>query len=792
MPIDRAEVVFTARDETRAALESVKRGFGDIAGVAGRVGSTLGALGGVGAIAGIAALGRQGIQTAANLADLAEKTSLSVETLSSLRRVAIIGGQSIDQVGDTAANFARNVSKAAGGNKELLRTFEALGISQQRLQGARFDELFVEFAQKVSQAENRTNALAFATTLAGESARNAMPFFRELATQGLAGGNVTRQQALEAQELERAFRQFKLTVDDLKVSLGLGLLPALTEVLAEMRDIARLSGSFGEAFAAFADPNPLNALKSTAERLKEIRTELDRTQQSLQEFVEGGLDTARLEARISTLVRQNEFFRAKQLRESLAGRTGEQFLDVRDLRARQRGFELPALPGKGASTAAADAARRAELALIEARGKAAADSEKRLADVRLDLLQRFYNQGLIGEREYWDRRREVQEAAAAASIAAVTEEVTARERALADARRRAGAGSAEALGAEKDLLEAQTRRSRLEEDIANASVRSYLESQRAAEAYADTVRSLEAQLAELAGRSAEAAAITFDQQNRGLRQRLETNRDEEGLERLTALRAARIAQAQFNDQRERATEITQRLALQEERVQNSLRVGAISELEALRRTSEARQASLDELGQIADALEETARSSGLPRLKLQAEELKVQLEALRGESDLVAQKFDTIFESSFTDALGDIASGAKSAKDAFRDMADSIVRDITRLAAQDVARQLFGSVGGGGGIGGILAGLFGRGGGGTPSSLLAGGIIGFATGTPYVPRDMLAMVHRGEAIVPAGQNRGGMRVIQNFNISGATDARSQEQIAAAAARGLARVSRRTL
>ena len=39
-----------------------------------------------------------------------------------------------------------------------------------------------------------------------------------------------------------------------------------------------------------------------------------------------------------------------------------------------------------------------------------------------------------------------------------------------------------------------------------------------------------------------------------------------------------------------------------------------------------------------------------------------------------------------------------------------------------------------------------------------GSIQGFASGTDYVPRDQLAMIHKGEKIIPASENNGGQTI----------------------------------
>jgi hypothetical protein len=86
----------------------------------------------------------------------------------------------------------------------------------------------------------------------------------------------------------------------------------------------------------------------------------------------------------------------------------------------------------------------------------------------------------------------------------------------------------------------------------------------------------------------------------------------------------------------------------------------------------------------------------------------------------------------------------------------------------------------------VIGGVVGKG-----IDLFKGWLPSFDTGTDYVPRDMLAVVHRGEAIIPAAQNVGGrgMTVNQSFYLSGPVDRRSMSQIAVEAQNGLIRAQR---
>lgn len=97
------------------------------------------------------------------------------------------------------------------------------------------------------------------------------------------------------------------------------------------------------------------------------------------------------------------------------------------------------------------------------------------------------------------------------------------------------------------------------------------------------------------------------------------------------------------------------------------------------------------------------------------------------------------------DALGDtLARTLKGDFDSIGQMwGDLILNMIAQAAAAQLNKYLFGDIFSGGNDSGAIG------------SLLSSFLPKFATGTDYVPRDMVAVVHRGERIVTADDNRRG-------------------------------------
>lgn len=118
--------------------------------------------------------------------------------------------------------------------------------------------------------------------------------------------------------------------------------------------------------------------------------------------------------------------------------------------------------------------------------------------------------------------------------------------------------------------------------------------------------------------------------------------------------------------------------------------------------------------------------------------------------DKAKEEFDLMKEA-MDSVLGNmedyITEFVRTGKFNFKDFVNSVLDDLARLAVQQFVTKPLNDA-----IGSIT------------KSIDFGSLFSFSQGTEYVPRDMLAMVHRGERIVSANENRYG-NTSNNSNIN---------------------------
>src|SRR5688572_30538337 len=149
--IAKARVVIVGEDQTGPAFAGVSRQFDRLSASTGAI---IGKLGAIGAAVGGAAGALRGLSRAIalldKLDDLSEKTGISVERLSELRYAGEVTGTSFEALTGGIGRLGKTMAEAAGGNKEAVATFEALGVeifdAQGKLRGT--EEVLADIAQR--------------------------------------------------------------------------------------------------------------------------------------------------------------------------------------------------------------------------------------------------------------------------------------------------------------------------------------------------------------------------------------------------------------------------------------------------------------------------------------------------------------------------------------------------------------------------------------------------------------------------------------------------------------------
>lgn len=200
-------------------------------------------------------------------------------------------------------------------------------------------------------------------------------------------------------------------------------------------------------------------------------------------------------------------------------------------------------------------------------------------------------------------------------------------------------------------------------------------------------------------------------------------------------------------------------------------------MESVRTPTESLNAELQRLLVLLDAEAISMETFGRAAAKAGEEMQRLESEGektgdvLEEFAKSAAQNMQTAFANFLFDPF---AGGTENMLKTFGNM---LRRMIAEAASADIMRRLFGDLsgkGGGGGDRGLIVPFF---------ESIAKMIPSFDVGTPYVPRDMLAVVHQGERIIPSAQNRtGGQSISVVINMTAGAGGSDLRQAAGDVAR----------
>lgn len=422
----------------------------------------------------------------------------------------------------------------------------------------------------------------------------------------------------------------------------------------------------------------------------------------------------------------------------------------------------------------------------------------------IDANQRALDEKTRSSRDYFARRAALEDEAADLTIAKLRREVDAREQLLKTnegrlaQRRKAGDANSvneaedTVRGNRDDLAKAREKLDEAQRDKATKS-----DVRAGAERKVTDELERQRQAIELQIRDANGLLTAEDLRARIAAQYAQQRKQElaetGATKRTDDLVAAQTRIAQLGQLRAKYGELAQAVKLQEDSIQLEVERGVITTTEGERRKLAARQQALPALQALVDKSRELAQTEG-ERNGVAA--LGNDVGKLKNQTTELEATIKSSGQSAFGGFFRDVVGGAKSAKDAFKDMVSSFAQSMLDLIAKRLGEKLMnslfdgaGAAGGGGGGGWVQAAASWVG-----SFFHQGGVVGGHTNVSrsidpaawtYAPRyhtggiaglrpdEVPAILQRGEEVLTRddprhsgnGAGMGGIAI--NVSVSGA-------------------------
>ncbi|GHU08319.1 hypothetical protein AGMMS50225_06740 [Betaproteobacteria bacterium] len=253
MPNNRAQLLITAVDQTRAAFDSIKRNLGDLGSAARSLNGLLGGLGLAVSAAGLGAMVKSSLDSANSLSKPSQRVGITVESLSTLIPVAELSGLSAEKFEGGLRKFAARMVEASAGSADAARGFSAVGVAFKNQDGTlrATDQVLLDLAARFKAMPDGAQKSALAVDLFGKAGAELIPFLNqgrdgvealtgELQELGVQLGGDT---AAQAEAFNDALGKLQLAFKSVGNRVIEAFLPAMNEMASGMVESAKQGGT---------------------------------------------------------------------------------------------------------------------------------------------------------------------------------------------------------------------------------------------------------------------------------------------------------------------------------------------------------------------------------------------------------------------------------------------------------------------------------------------------------------------------------------------------------------------
>ena len=196
--------------------------------------SMLGIVGIGGGLAGLVAGIDNILAKAGQLQDVSDAFNVSAESIQRLASVGVTANLSIEEIGSKLGKLGKAAQDAAGGNTNLAKTFEKIGVTGQQLVSLSPEQLFDKLRESVSSGALAGEELKVVNELLAKDYQRFLPLLRMTAEEykslGAASGALSDTTVSNLDAMNVKWRLFQNTVSTALASIAGGFLDLGTDI----------------------------------------------------------------------------------------------------------------------------------------------------------------------------------------------------------------------------------------------------------------------------------------------------------------------------------------------------------------------------------------------------------------------------------------------------------------------------------------------------------------------------------------------------------------------------------